>query len=207
MDNKRTVLYLCRHGEVADEHRSSGYGHLDIPLSGRGVEQSKILADSLVRVPLDAVYSSDLVRAAYAAELIAAGRDLAPTFTPEFREIGMGDWEGQKVKELSQAFPELVSVLVTDPWQFRFPGGESFQEFGARVNTALTDILNSDLRVVALVGHAGVCRLILGSVLGVPASNWLRISQDFGCVNIIEWVNGLPVVKLMNQLPAAKRLP
>jgi alpha-ribazole phosphatase len=207
MEHTRTVLYLCRHGEVASPHLSTSYGHLDVPLSERGVQQSKTLRSALSRLPLEAVYSSDLERAAYAAELVAAERGLTPVFLPELREIGMGKWEGRQIADINQDFRELVAEFFADPLLFKFPEGESFSEFIDRVDQALTKILNSHNGDVALIAHAGVCRAIIGRVLDVPAANWLRISQDFGCVSVIEWLDGLPSVKLMNYSPSIDGTP
>jgi alpha-ribazole phosphatase len=207
MAHQKTVLYLCRHGEVASPHLSTSYGHLDVPLSERGIEQSRMLRSTLSRLPLEAVYSSDLGRAAYAAELVAAERGLAPVLQPELREIGMGKWEGRQIADINQDFRELVAEFFSDPLRFQFPGGESFSAFIDRVGHALAKILKSHDGNVVLVAHAGVCRAIIGRVLDVPAGNWLRISQDFGCVNVIEWLDGLPSVKLMNYSPSIQGPP
>jgi alpha-ribazole phosphatase/probable phosphoglycerate mutase len=53
---------------------------------------------------------------------------------------------------------------------------------------------------VVLVTHGGVCRVIIGNVLGVPPSNWLRLAQDYGCLNVIEWYDGNPMLRLLNSV-------
>jgi alpha-ribazole phosphatase/probable phosphoglycerate mutase len=52
---------------------------------------------------------------------------------------------------------------------------------------------------VVLVAHGGVCRAIIGSVLGIPAKNWLRLSQAYACLNVIDWYDGNPILQLLNQ--------
>lgn len=207
MESRKTVLYLCRHGEVADQYLPTSYGHLNVPLSERGIAQSRTLGRTLSAFPLDAVYCSDLDRAVFAAELVAAECELAPILQPSLREIGMGDWEGRKVADLNAEFRELVASFFADPVGFQFPSGESFSEFTDRVDQALAQILSSHYGHVAIIAHAGVCRAIIGRALGIPAANWLRLTQDFGCVNILEWYNGYPAVKLINYVPHEEPSP
>ncbi|HEY6328087.1 MAG TPA: histidine phosphatase family protein [Blastocatellia bacterium] len=202
MQPRRTALYLFRHGEVDERYRPCTYGHLDISLSERGIRQSEAIQDVLARIPLEAVYSSDLERAAYAARLVCESLGVAPINLPDFREIGMGDWEGRIIAELSREYEEKFASFYAEPLEFCFPGGESCREFIARVDGGLSRILSSHEGNMALIAHSGVCRAILGAVLEIPPTNWLRITQDFGCMNIIEWYDGQPVVKLMNYPPS-----
>jgi alpha-ribazole phosphatase len=93
----------------------------------------------------------------------------------------------------------MIASLYEDPRTFRYPGGESFAEFEARLLGALRRILAEHERGdVAVVAHGGVCRLVLGNLLGLEPSFWLRLAQDYGCVNIIEWCRGLPLIKRVN---------
>jgi hypothetical protein len=41
-------------------------------------------------------------------------------------------------------------------------------------------------------------RAIIGSALGIPADNWLRLSQDYACLNVIDWYNRNPSLQLLN---------
>ena len=51
---------------------------------------------------------------------------------------------------------------------------------------------------VVLVVHGGVCRTLIGTALGIPAKNWLRLSQDYACLNVIDWYNHSPSLQLLN---------
>ncbi|MFZ3136959.1 MAG: histidine phosphatase family protein [Thermodesulfovibrionales bacterium] len=51
---------------------------------------------------------------------------------------------------------------------------------------------------VAIVAHGGVNRIILCLILGIPLENIFRIEQDYGALNIIEFWEKYPVVKLIN---------
>ncbi len=51
---------------------------------------------------------------------------------------------------------------------------------------------------IAIVSHGGVNRVILCHVLGISLENIFRIEQDYAAVNIIEFWDRYPVVKLIN---------
>jgi alpha-ribazole phosphatase/probable phosphoglycerate mutase len=116
-----------------------------------------------------------------------------------WREIDMGEWEGRTFAALYDEAPGLVAQLFNDPARFVYPHGESFGVFIARVRDALNELLKTpESSNIALITHGGVCRVIIGDALGIPAHNWLRLAQDYGCVNVVDWYDGNPTVKLLN---------
>ena len=192
-------LYLIRHGEIDGHAEHRLYGHTDVRLSDRGRDQSSQIAELLSDRNIKAVYSSDLSRAGYAAELISAKHNCSLTKLPNLREINMGQWEGLSMTEIKNMSPELVDMLYQNPFEFTYPDGESFSEFENRIISTLAQIQASHTSgTIAIVAHGGVCRMILAHVLEMPARNWLRISQDYGCINVVEWFGDFPIVRAMN---------
>jgi alpha-ribazole phosphatase/probable phosphoglycerate mutase len=52
---------------------------------------------------------------------------------------------------------------------------------------------------VALVAHGGVNRIILLDAIGAGLSSAFSIEQDFGCINVIDYLDdGHSVVRLLN---------
>jgi len=198
-NQERLRLYLIRHGEVEGAAAGRLLGRTDVPLSKRGVEQAHQLAEELSAARLAAVYSSDLLRARTTAEIIAERTNLKPEASSVWREIDMGGWEGRTMASAHDEAPELVGQLFDDPASFEYPEGESFATFTARVQNALDQLLAThDRGEIALVAHGGVCRAIIGGGLEMPAKYWLRLAQDYGCLNVIEWYNHNPTVRLLN---------
>ncbi|EGO65644.1 metal dependent phosphohydrolase [Acetonema longum DSM 6540] len=66
------------------------------------------------------------------------------------------------------------------------------------MTAAFHDILQSSAGHIAIAGHAGVNRLILCHVLGIPLANLFRIGQDYGCLNIIRSSGSGYQVQLVN---------
>jgi len=192
-------LFLVRHGEVSMPSPPVLYGHADVELSETGRKQSQWVTNILSNMPVTAIYSSDLKRAIDTAESIAKNHRIDVIRLEDLREINMGSWEGRTIAEISTEYPELMDCLYKNPIEFGYPNGESFAAFEKRVLTALSTIRSIHSNgAFAIVAHGGVCRIILGNALGIASQNWLRLSQDYGCINVIDWYDGSPVVRKVN---------
>ena len=207
-----TTLFLVRHGEV--ESKGAFYGHLDVKLTARGLEQAAAAASRLKGVPLASVQSSDLSRAFEGARLVAEVQGLTPTADPAFREMSLGVLEGIPHVEAMARTPELVGKSYRDMWSYRFPGGgESLADIEDRANPALERLLLAHPdQCVALVAHNSVNRVILGRALGLPLKDVFDFSQDFGCINRVDYTPAEEggfnsKVRLINWTPGALNPP
>lgn len=148
---------------------------------------------------LAAVYCSDLSRAARSAEIIAAPHRLVPIKVPAFRERSFGIWEGMSFLEIKKKYPREFELWAGNPVQYSPVGGESTVEVKERVLPQFNKIMKKHSgEDIAIVAHGGINRIILCSILGIPLENIFRIEQDCASVNIIEFWDKYPVVKLMN---------
>ena len=198
---ERLRLYLIRHGEVEGAASGKLLGRTDTPLSDQGLEQARQLAVVLSTAQLSAIYCSDLQRARTTAEIIAKRSNLNVQESSAWREIDMGEWEGDTLAALHDEAPELIAQLFSDPASFEYPDGESFTGFTTRVQRALDQLLITHRTgEVALVAHGGVCRAIIGSALGMPTGNWLRLAQRYGCLSVIDWYGINPVLQSLNRV-------
>jgi broad specificity phosphatase PhoE len=89
-----TTLLLVRHGETDWNAEGRWQGHADVPLNARGREQAAALAERLCDEPIDAIYSSDLVRARHTAEIVGARLGVPVVVDPALREVDVGSREG-----------------------------------------------------------------------------------------------------------------
>jgi alpha-ribazole phosphatase len=173
-----TRLVLCRHAEAGNR------------------SQARTLADELAPLPLEAVYTSPLERAVETAQPIAAAHGLAPVEVDALREIDFGGVDGLGFHK----FPvELQAGLLREPLTVRFPGGETYEELRERVCRALDEIVaRHPDAAVAVVTHAGSIRAALATWLGVAGGAIFRIDQRHAAVNVVDWIDGAPFVRLMN---------
>src|SRR5436309_2540758 len=121
--SEETRVILVRHGETAWNRDQRIQGHLDVPLSERGVRQAERLAAWLADEEFAAVYTSDLARARITAEILAGDR--APVVPdPRFREADFGLFQGLTSAEIRVTYPEAYEKWRADAIRHRPPGGE-----------------------------------------------------------------------------------
>jgi len=198
MENR--TIYLVRHTKVQLEDDQQRYiiGQLDLPISEEGVRQAHSLQQIFERSDISAVYCSDLARSRQTAEIIVAESPIPLTPLKELREVAMGEWEGHTFNDIVRRFPNEFKERGKDIGYFRVAGGESFADCGKRAIAVFHDIVSTSAGNIVIVGHAGVNRLILCHLLGMPLANLFRLAQDYGCLNVIQPGKSAYQVKLMN---------
>jgi alpha-ribazole phosphatase len=199
MATEKVTLYLARHGQAEYYERCQFFGHTDIELTEIGIRQMEALGQRIKGISIDEVYSSDLKRAEKGASIIASNWNKVPEVLPDFREINFGRWEGLTWEEIEKQFPGELDARFKDLVNYRMPDGESLTDLHLRVSTKLHEILDrKGVSSVLLVAHGGVNRVILCEAFGLSLENLLRIEQDYGCLNIIDYFENTTVVKLVN---------
>lgn len=197
-----TRLLLCRHGEPDRSVRGRICGSLDVGLSPRGRRQADHLAAALASSRLEVVYTSPLRRALDTARPVGAEHGLAPVPRAELREIDFGVLEGLTYDEAAATYPAVYRAWMEEPARIRFPGGESYADVRARAVGALTEIVErSDGGAVAVVAHGGVIRAVLAFCLQMRPEAAFRLDQRYAGVNVVEWLDGVPLVRLLNADP------
>jgi alpha-ribazole phosphatase len=177
-----TRLLLCRHARAGD------------------VAAAAQLADALRDLPLAAVYTSPLERAAVTAEAIAAAHRLQPVVVDDLREVDFGGADGVPFEELPS---ELQRGLLENPTEVRFPGGESYAELRGRVTAACDEIVARHPGAeVAVVSHAGAIRAVLATWLSMADGAVFRLDQRHASINVVDWTEGTPFVRVVNAAPA-----
>ena len=88
LDRLPRTIILVRHGETRGNIDDKAQGHFDAQLTDLGLRQAEALAHRLEKIDIDAVYSSDLIRAVdTAAALIALRPDLEIQTRAGLREV------------------------------------------------------------------------------------------------------------------------
>lgn len=199
-EERKTVVYMFRHGEPTAEFRDRLYGQMDVPLSDRGRRQSISAAERLAAIRFDAVYSSDLQRAGFLAECMAKPLDLPVRRLEVFRERHLGEFQGMTQDEVRQSDPERYEQWQADRVHFKSDGGENFPDLQERIMPAVETLVQSfEGGRILIATHAGPIRVALAHVLGMPITQVLNFVLDYACVSVIEYpVGGNPRVKLVN---------
>ncbi|MCL1883078.1 MAG: histidine phosphatase family protein [Defluviitaleaceae bacterium] len=150
-------ITTIRHGETDWNVAKKLQGSVDIPLNKAGLNQAERLAERLSSEPCDIIYTSDLMRAKKTAEIINSRHNVELVTTPNLREAGFGEFEGQCIadEKVRKAFGAYMDVHV--------------HAYFAKVHAYLGEILRNDYKNIFLVGHFGTVRAILCLLLKIPA--------------------------------------
>jgi probable phosphoglycerate mutase len=159
-----TRIIAVRHGETDWNVDTRIQGQLDIGLNDKGRWQAQRVAQALAEESLDAVYSSDLLRAYATAQAIAAAQTPAPLAVQThkgLRERGFGKFEGHTYAAIEAQWPEESRLWrIRDP-EFAPDGGESPLQVMARVGQAVQDIAERHPnQQIVLVAHGGVMDML-----------------------------------------------
>ena len=159
-------ITTIRHGETDWNVARRIQGSMDIELNAAGLEQAKRLADRLAAVPCDIIYTSDLKRAKTTAEIINSRHDVEMIASPNLREAGFGEFEGQCIDdaEVRAAFVAYIDAHI--------------DAYFAKVHGFLAEILRGGHENIFIVGHFGTVRAILCYLLKIPATD--REAYDIG---------------------------
>ncbi|MBU3917347.1 alpha-ribazole phosphatase [bacterium] len=179
------MIYLLRHGELKGTEKKRFIGQTDLPLSEKGCQQALKWRDELAFVPFKKIYCSRLVRSEATARLIADRKSELVEIHPQLREINLGKWDGLVMSDIRQRYPQEWKERGEKIDTFCPPGGESFSDLYQRVIPAYEEIASETDGNILIVGHAGVNRMILCHVLGMPIINLFRVTQDYGALNLI----------------------
>jgi len=195
-----TRLYLVRHGQVVNFEEETYNGHKDVDITAHGVRQMEAVAARLRDETFGGIYCSDMIRTQKGADIITAPHGLIPQCRPALRELDVKLWEGLNADGVEERFPGAFDAWRAQGADYRIPGGERIRDLAERVIPALREILGAhDGENIVLVAHGGVNRVILADAMGVDFNHLYSIEQDYGCMNIIDYLPDYAVVRLVNR--------
>lgn len=202
-----TKIYLLRHGALAGDCRHRFVGQIDLPLAQEGVAQAAALAKALHTAGIEMIHCSDLIRCQTTANILAQSIHAPITAHKALREISLGDWEGLLRAEVAQRWAPEFEARGRDIECYRPPAGESFADCLARALPVWEAICNTRCKAVAVVGHAGLNRVLLCHILGKPLAEIFHIEQHYACINVIECGAEGSRVEVMNASAATLSAP
>lgn len=171
--NATTKFIIIRHGQSLGNVQEIYLGHTDWDLSELGKKQAEDTAKALKDEHIDAVYSSDLLRAYNTALASAKAHGLEVIKSENLREIFIGDWEGMRTKDLAIQYPKEYLVDWKEHFgTFTAPGGESIPHTAERIHNELLRIAEENVgKTVIIASHAAAIRALWGKISGIAPEN------------------------------------
>jgi broad specificity phosphatase PhoE len=192
------MLILVRHGESTGNAEGLLLGHMDAPLTERGVLQARSLAPWISGATR--LISSPLERARTTAEELGTG--LPVEIDDRWIEVDYGEFDGRTLGSVS---PETWAEWRSDP-DFRPPGGESHSEVGARVRAACEELFGEQGGArsegsVVVVTHMSPIKAATCWALGLGELGSWRLYLATASITRIGWGVDGPVLHRFNETP------
>lgn len=166
-------IYLYRHGITEGNEKRWYYGGADLPLTEGGKKTLRDLAKRNVypALPEDAdLYTTGLIRTEQTLEILFGQRD--HRVIRDLREMEFGDYECGTYEELSK-YEDFEKWAWDETGDVVLPGGESKNQFAARIKEGLAELLgyhrlrelahrhDGGPAVSAVVCHGGVISAVM----------------------------------------------
>ena len=146
------VLYIGRHGRTSLNASNSFRGNANPPLDAVGIKEAHELADFFSSKQISHILCSDKQRAVKTAEIIAQSKGDCPVHKSEtLRALDVGTFSGTPRNAKSEA---ALQKYLDNP-DTKIPGGESLNEFKARIGPCFA-------AAIKICEECGVPPLIVG---------------------------------------------
>lgn len=191
-------LYLIRHGETAWSLNGRHTGRSDIPLTGHGEQQCRVLAQRLGDIQVDRVLCSPRLRTRRTCELLGWGGVME--IEPDLAEWDYGEYEGLISVDIRANRPDW------DLFRDGCPGGESPADVSVRADRVIA-------RLRAWPGHTAVCshghfgRVLAARWIGASAEKARPFLLSAASLSVLGYEHNridMPAIVLWNVVPDAE---
>jgi broad specificity phosphatase PhoE len=188
---------LVRHGETAQNAKGIFQGYSPVPLSARGRQQAALVAERLISIRPQRLYSSDLQRAMETADMISQRLALPVLPRAGLREWNIGTWIGKS----TVAYLEHLQVLGAHPVTHVPAGGESQLQTQARMVAQMQELAGQHAgETIVCVSHGTAIDLLARHILGLDVMQPPPFRIANTSVNIFSFQDDVWEVVTLNEL-------
>lgn len=176
---------IVRHGHSLGNEQNLITGLYDCDLSKTGYNQGNLVCDYIIKnIKVDAFYSSDLIRAVNTIKPAADALGLPINLEPDFRELGVGIWDGMPFDDIPKLYPEEFEAWTNKEPNFAPEGGETWENLVVRSTTRLRELgEQNDGKTIIIATHGGVIKVLLECFSGAAQ-------------NDLEWVSNASITEI-----------
>jgi broad specificity phosphatase PhoE len=176
------TIYFVRHGETTWNLQGRMQGHLNAPLTARGLREARRDGAALRElIRADEPYAlifSPMGRTRETATIIAG--EVRPCLCAQrsddrLREVSWGDWDGLTIAEIKARDPATWQAHIEDRWNVGPPHGESYRMLCERVGDWLESVKDEPRLIV--VSHGALGRALRGLYLGLEPEQTLQLKE------------------------------
>lgn len=167
-------IYLIRHGR-----QNSTLCNVDVELSKEGKEQADLTGKRLRSYGIEAVYSSQLIRAKETADIINVHLGKPRYVDERWQEANFGGLTGLTNEQLKERYGDFLAKRALMTEDVPYPdGGENCEMIFKRASEALKDLTKEHYENVCVVTHGGVLRALLTGIMGADYAKWLTVGRQ-----------------------------
>lgn len=195
-------ILLIRHGR-----QNSPLCNVNVPLAEEGRRQAQLLGERLKMENVDAIWSSDLIRAVETADIINTYLNVPREIRSDLKEISFGDMEGLSDEMIADKYEDFLRARSKMENDMAYPDGESAADVVARVLPVIKEISEHDYDTVAVVTHGGVIRSLIAHYLGMDLAKVPLLGQHLENCSITEiWTKKNDEHMILNRFNDASHL-
>ena len=160
-------LILLRHLESQLNKEDRFTGWTNVPLSQEGKESAKKVAEGLIGLPIDKVYTSPLTRNRKTVFLVLENigkRELPVVFDKALDERNYGRLQGLNKEEVKKQYGQEQVRLWRRSWDEAPPDGESLKDVYNRVVPFYEENIKKDLQegknILVVASHNSLRALV-----------------------------------------------
>jgi broad specificity phosphatase PhoE len=187
--NRRSHLWLVRHGETQWSLSGQHTGRTDLPLTDQGEQHAIQIGRFLKDRNFALVLTSPLRRARETCRLAGFGENAK--VDPNLREWDYGDYEGRTTNEIRKVRPGWSL------WKDGVPGGESIEQVAARAQ-AVIDYVVASPGDILLFAHGHILRVLSCCWLGLPPEDGRLFALATGTVSTLGYEHEMRVIVRLN---------
>ncbi len=188
-------IFVIRHGETEWSLSGQHTGRTDLPLTARGEEEARELAQRLHKVHFSHVLSSPLVRARRTCELAVPSAE--PVIEPDLAEWDYGDYEGRRSVDIRKQRADW------NVFRDGCPNGEMPAQIGSRADGVIARLRSLDGNV-ALFSHGQFGRVLAVRWIGLQvadAAHFAFGTASLGILGCDPHHPEVPIIALWNSTP------
>jgi len=189
-------IYLIRHAETKSNQEGIFRGRLDIPLSNRGIKQTKDLKKYFSKKEINVVFSSPLKRSMQTSQKSFPEKNIVKEEL--LNNLDLGKWSGRKKEDIKKNEPEKWEAWINNPEKIKFPEGETLCDVYGRVSSFLKKINSLKETNIVIISHRSVLKILLAALLGLKKDYFWKFHLDNASVSILFYdkTRGYTIYKL-----------
>ncbi|MFH1427854.1 MAG: histidine phosphatase family protein, partial [Patescibacteria group bacterium] len=187
VDQTYCTIYIVRHGQTDWNVKRLIQGESDIPINCAGKKQAEDLRSFFNGINIDAVFSSDLIRAKKTAEIITLNRKLTIKTTKLLRERRYGKFDGKTWEETKEIFETWDKL--DEKGRLTFRPAKDYETDEETIGRFITFLRETAAvypgKTVLIVSHGSIMRIALNHLSGenfltgaISNSAYIKLKSD-----------------------------